>query len=474
MSGVQLQLDDAAGTFAWLSRGVSMATLGHQSLPGPLSRVAVMVRATDKTAALAALIFSPLPSPGSILAALTGSGPRTMRPPYADLEAAFRSRRTDTALYVLRPDGRKAFGVVPGPLPNQITVFCGDLPLLEWTTPPLKLSDVDAFRTDVALFSDIVATAAAGLYRASGATPPDVIVHLRPGSADPDSVAREAAGRVSEVFDRMSGRGPVGTTQPVTKDRPAERFADVGGQEEAVRELQGVLLALASPERYRQWGARAPKGVLMYGPPGTGKTLLARCLAGEAGATFLHVRAADVSSKWYGEAEQRMQSVFEQARQASPAIIFFDEIDALAPERDGAHEVTHRVVSTLLEHMDGLEELQGVVVIAATNRPSSVDPALLRPGRFDRLIEVGLPGPEGRQQILAIHCRAAERRAGRSLFGELDWVALREASEGLSGAELAEAVRRALEVRVRAEAPPTPVTSEELLRQINQLRERAF
>jgi AAA+ superfamily predicted ATPase len=473
LTGVQLQMADPAATFAWLKRGVTMASLANATLPAPLARITVMARASDGHAALAALLLAPLPSPGSMLGMLTGNGSFTLRPPYGDLQAKFRTGREDSAIYVLRPDGSRAFGVVPGPLPNQITIFCGDLPLLQWVTPPLTLSDADTLQHDVDLFSTVVGTAASGLYRAAGAAVPDITVPLRSGSSG-DGVAREAASRFGQVVDRVTrGGAPPPGNSTVTSDTPAERFSDVGGQDTAVAELQAVLLALTSPERYREWGARAPKGVLLYGPPGTGKTLLARCLAGEAGARFFHVRAADVVSKWYGEAEQRMQGVFERARNSSPAIVFFDEIDALAPHRDGAHEVTHRIVSTMLEYMDGLEAIEGVVVVAATNRPEALDPAIVRPGRFDRLVEIGLPGPAGRRQILEIHRRRAERRAGRPLFAEPDWPALEEASDGLSGADLAEAVRRALEGRVRSRAEG-PITSDELQHELEGLTSRAF
>jgi transitional endoplasmic reticulum ATPase len=208
--------------------------------------------------------------------------------------------------------------------------------------------------------------------------------------------------------------------------------------------------------------------VLLYGPPGTGKTLLARCLAQEAAARFLHVRATDVTSKWYGEAERRVQDVFDRARRQAPAVIFFDEIDAIARMREDSHEATHRVVSTLLENMDGLEEAQGVMVIAATNRPEAVDPAIVRPGRFDRLVEVPLPDRAGRRAIFRVHLGKPERQAGRELFESLDetgWDRLLDETEGFSGADIAEVVRRALEDKVRSGAREGQITLAELLDQ---------
>jgi transitional endoplasmic reticulum ATPase len=210
--------------------------------------------------------------------------------------------------------------------------------------------------------------------------------------------------------------------------------------------------------------------VLLYGPPGTGKTLLARCVAGQAEASFFHVRAVDIASMWYGQAEKRMQEAFDRARRQRPAVIFLDEIDALTPPRGQSHEASHRVVSTLLENLDGLKPLQGVVVLAATNTPDSVDSALLRPGRLDRLVEVPLPDSAGRLQILRVHMRRAERRAGRTLFARMDLQRLVPATEGMSGAELEEVVRRTLEERVRrgAHSPETPVTEEEMLTIVEQ------
>lgn len=230
---------------------------------------------------------------------------------------------------------------------------------------------------------------------------------------------------------------------------PAASFSDVGGLSEAKRELESVCVALSKPEIYQRWGARPPKGVLLYGPPGTGKTLLARCVAGQAHAAFFHVRAVDVASMWYGQAERRLQDAFDRARKQTPAVVFLDEVDALTPPRETSHEASHRVVSTLLENLDGLRPLEGVVVVAATNTPESVDPALMRPGRLDRLVEVPLPEAEARAQILHVHMRRAERRAGRRLFETSDWKRLVRATDGMSGAEIEETVRRALEERVR-------------------------
>ena len=277
---------------------------------------------------------------------------------------------------------------------------------------------------------------------------------------------------VQGVVDRFSeqiGKAITGTSDGPGIQRasyvPTATFSDVGGLEEAKRELQSVCVALSQPEVYQRWGTRPPKGVLLYGPPGTGKTLLARCVAGQARAAFFHIRAVDVASMWYGQAERRLQDAFDRARKQTPAVVFLDEVDALTPPRETSHEASHRVVSTLLENLDGLRPLEGVVVLAATNTPQSVDAALLRPGRLDRLVEVPLPEPEARGQILHVHMRRAERRAGRRLFEQSDWRRLVRATEGMSGAELEETVRRALEARIRRndDTDAGLITEEELL-----------
>src|ERR671922_1887588 len=161
------------------------------------------------------------------------------------------------------------------------------------------------------------------------------------------------------------------------------------------------------PDMYRQLGHAIPKGILLHGPSGTGKTLLAKAIATESEANFISVKGPELISKWIGESERGIREVFRKARQASPCIIFFDEIDALAPRRgtSGDAHVAERVVAQLLSEMDGVEDLRGVLVLAATNRVDAVDPALLRPGRFDRVIAIESPDEEDRVAILQVHAR---------------------------------------------------------------------
>ena len=228
---------------------------------------------------------------------------------------------------------------------------------------------------------------------------------------------------------------------------PTVRWEDVGGLDAAQERLkEGVELPLKDPDAFRRLGIRPAKGFLLYGPPGTGKTLLAKAVAREAQANFIATKSSDLLSKWYGESEQQISRLFSRARQVAPTVIFIDELDSLVPARGGGlgePQVTERVVNTILAEMDGLEELQSVVVIGATNRPNLVDPALLRPGRFDELIYVGVPSAEGRRRILGIHTQKMP------LADDVDLDMVARATDRFTGADLEDVVRRAGLVALR-------------------------
>ncbi|MEM2092569.1 MAG: CDC48 family AAA ATPase [Candidatus Bathyarchaeia archaeon] len=228
---------------------------------------------------------------------------------------------------------------------------------------------------------------------------------------------------------------------------PNVRWDDIGGLKDVKLELQeAVEWPLKYPELFEHMDAKPPKGILLYGPPGTGKTLLAKAVANESEANFISVKGPELLSKWVGESERAVREVFRKAKQAAPSIIFFDEIDAIAPIRGGGYGdsgVTERVISQLLTEMDGIEELRGVVVIAATNRPDIVDPALLRPGRFDKLLYVPLPDLEARKEILKIHLRR------KPLAEDIDIDELAKRTEGYTGADLAAICNTAVMLAIR-------------------------
>ncbi len=217
-------------------------------------------------------------------------------------------------------------------------------------------------------------------------------------------------------------------------DIPNVTWEDIGGLHKAKEELRkAVEWTLKYPNTFKHFKARSPKGILLYGPPGTGKTLLAKAVAHESQANFISVKGPELLSKWVGESEKAVREIFRKARQAAPCVIFFDEFDSIAPARGRGldNQVTERIVSQLLTELDGLEELEGVLVIAATNRPDLIDPALLRPGRFDRIIEVGAPDFEARREIFKVHLK------NRPLADDVDIDDLARQTEGMSGADIA-------------------------------------
>ncbi|MEM1541181.1 MAG: CDC48 family AAA ATPase [Ignisphaera sp.] len=234
---------------------------------------------------------------------------------------------------------------------------------------------------------------------------------------------------------------------------PEVRWDDIGGLDNVKQQLrEAVEWPLKYPQIFEQTGIRPPKGILLYGPPGCGKTLLAKAAATESGANFIAVKGPEVLSKWVGESEKAIREIFRRARRAAPALIFFDEIDAIAAMR--GHDVsgvTDRIVNQLLTEMDGIEPLRGVVVIGATNRPDLLDPALLRPGRFDRIIYVPPPDLKARYEILKIHTRKI------ALAEDVDLIELAKMTEGYSGADIENLVREAVMLALREDIRPRPI-----------------
>ncbi|MEE9298289.1 MAG: ATP-dependent zinc metalloprotease FtsH [Acidimicrobiia bacterium] len=241
----------------------------------------------------------------------------------------------------------------------------------------------------------------------------------------------------------------IGKSKPrqVTADQPKVSFAEVAGLDEAVEELQEIKHFLADPDSFRAMGARMPKGVLLAGPPGTGKTLLARAVAGEAGVPFLSISGSDFVEMFVGVGASRVRSLFAQAKALAPVIIFIDEIDAVGRHRGtgvgGGNDEREQTLNQLLVELDGFESSEGVIVMAATNRPDVLDPALLRPGRFDRQILVDRPDLRGRIQILEVHAK------GRPLAEDVDLAVLARRTPGFTGADLANVLNEAVLLATR-------------------------
>jgi cell division protease FtsH len=249
------------------------------------------------------------------------------------------------------------------------------------------------------------------------------------------------------LMNRMQGGGSrvmsfgKSRAKRMAPDSPKTGFKDVAGVDEAVEELQEIKEFLENPKKFQALGARIPKGVLLYGPPGTGKTLLARAVAGEAGVPFFSISGSDFVEMFVGVGASRVRDLFEQAKQASPCIVFVDEIDAVGRHRGagigGGNDEREQTLNQLLVEMDGFEMKDNVILIAATNRPDVLDPALLRPGRFDRQVVVGRPDRNGRRKILEVHSK------GKPLAPAIDLDALAAGTPGFTGADLANLVNEA-------------------------------
>ncbi len=240
----------------------------------------------------------------------------------------------------------------------------------------------------------------------------------------------------------MSGIMTIGRSKAkmYTTERPGTTFDDVAGYEGVKQEISEVVDFLKHPEKFAEIGARIPKGVLLVGPPGTGKTLIARAVAGEAGVPFLSVTGSDFMEMFVGVGASRVRDLFQTARKMGRAIIFIDEIDSIGRKRGaglgGGHDEREQTLNQMLSEMDGFEPAEGIVMMAATNRPDILDPALLRPGRFDRQVVVPLPEFEERRSILEVHCRH------KRFAADVDLHVLARGTPGMSGADLAEPGQR--------------------------------
>src|ERR1700748_1518378 len=227
----------------------------------------------------------------------------------------------------------------------------------------------------------------------------------------------------------------------IDENNNAINFSDVAGCDEAKEEVSELVDFLRDPQKFQKLGGRIPRGVLLVGPPGTGKTLLARAIAGEAKVPFFSISGSDFVEMFVGVGASRVRDMFEQAKKHAPCIIFIDEIDAVGRHRGaglgGGHDEREQTLNQLLVEMDGFEGTEGIIVIAATNRPDVLDPALLRPGRFDRQVVVGLPDVKGRDQILKVHMRKVPTAS------DVDAMVIARGTPGFSGADLANLVNEA-------------------------------
>lgn len=269
-------------------------------------------------------------------------------------------------------------------------------------------------------------------------------------SSDPKGIVRITRGTDVELLSQA--------TKPVEESRiPEVTYEDLGGLHEEVKKVREMIeLPMKHPELFERLGIEPPKGILLHGPPGTGKTLLAKAVANESGARFIVINGPEIMSKFYGESEENLRKIFDQAEKDAPSIIFIDEIDAIAPKREEVRgDVEKRVVSQLLTMMDGLKGRGKVIVIGATNIPNALDPALRRPGRFDREIELGVPNKEGRKEIMQIHTR------GMPLAKNVNLEKIAEITYGYVGADLSALCKEAAMYSLRRALPEMDLTKED-------------
>ena len=282
----------------------------------------------------------------------------------------------------------------------------------------------------------------------------------------PAEILEKMAVREEDFREALKAIEP-SSLREVTAEIPNVKWEDIGGLENVKSELrEAVELPLLKPDTFKKLGIRAPKGFVLYGPPGVGKTMLAKAVASESNANFISVKGPEVMSKWVGESEKAVREIFKKAKQVAPCVVFLDEIDAIAPRRGvyGDSGVTERIVNQLLTSLDGIEVLQGVVVIAATNRPDLMDTALLRAGRFDKLIYIPVPDLEGRRKILEVHTKKMP------LAKDVDLDDIADQTDGYVGADLENLCREAGMNAYRKNPDSSEVSQENFLKALKSIK----
>jgi transitional endoplasmic reticulum ATPase len=271
-------------------------------------------------------------------------------------------------------------------------------------------------------------------------------------SPDTDDLQWALQRRLEDVFAKLGEKYGDLTGRVETKIRPTIGFDDVGGVEQAKAALRGFASALTDPESYRHWGIAPPKGILLYGPPGTGKAMLARALAGASAAIFYHLKLMNLTSKFGANTGELLQEVLRIATGEGAGVLLLDQVDALSLDHllppPQAREASARLVAALTEKLDAVDPASRILVVGATSRTDALDPALVAPGRLDHLVEVTMPDAAGQQEIIELMRGRAERNASRPLFAPIEYRRILPLIGGMTGADLSEILRRALEAKV--------------------------
>lgn len=298
-----------------------------------------------------------------------------------------------------------------------------------------------------------------------------------PAGGDPNSQQWAIQRRIDDVFTKLGEKFGNLTGRVAVQMQPQTTFAQIGGLREAKAIVRSFATALTDPELYRKWGITPPKGVLLYGPPGTGKSMLARALATETAAVFYHLKLMNLTSKFGPNTGELLQEILTVATEQGRGVVFLDDANALSLEHllppAQAREASARLVAALCEKLDVLEDFSRMIVVGSTSRTDSVDSSLVAPGRLDRLVEVTLPDGAAQQEILELARKRAEDAAGRKLFAALDYRSVLPPMGGMSGAEISEITRRALEQKVHAAGQGLDnglVTTQDFLQQVDGYR----
>ncbi len=377
--------------------------------------------------------------------------------PENSIKREFETKLMGDSLYILNKEGKFEYEINK----SSYGLYISAGPVIHYhssSTPQIRIGTFEEFIDKIEKYKKLVETTIDSIYMENINKKEHIVMYWNPIIRKTNDLF------LDEIISSKDLR------QRIEIENPQITFGEIGGQDKAKKEIESLSFALKNPELYKKWGTRPPKGILLHGPPGTGKTLMAKALASEADAKFYHVKVSDINNMWYGMSEKIMQKVFDLARENEKSIIFFDELDALAKDRKYSHEASSKIVSTMLENLDGIGSSDNIMVVGSTNILDSIDTALTRPGRIDRLVEVPLPDEKGREKIFEIHKTKAEKIAERKLFNISSYEKIISKTENYSGADIAEIIRRVLEEKVRQEGSknkePRLVTDKDITEQI--------